>query len=100
MLRQVNTFSLWHAAFTLGLACLHLALCQAGHALWTAVAGVSTFWFFLVLPALIIWNVGLILYHVRLRAPFERTRLLYFAITLPAFLVFSNALSSGCLGFA
>ena len=62
MSKQINTFSLYQAALTLALACAHWALCDAGHEMWVVVAIASSFWFFLILPMLIIWNVGLILY--------------------------------------
>lgn|GEM_PF-6184637 len=96
MSRQLNTFSLYQAVFTLALASLHLSLCDQAHDVWTVVAIVSSFWFFLILPALIIWNVGLVLLDAFKGKPFARQRLVYFALTLPGFILFSVAISKGC----
>lgn len=96
MKQHVKLSSPYQAMFSLALASVHLLLCLVPVDLWFVVAIPSSFWFFLILPILVVFNVLHGLYELFKRRFFSREKAIYFGITVVSFLIFSWAIHQGC----
>ncbi|MEM7206336.1 MAG: hypothetical protein AAF434_00800 [Pseudomonadota bacterium] len=96
MSAQVNITSLYQAVFSILLACVHLLACYTTSELWLYVAIVSSFWFFLILPVLLLIAFCLLAYESIKNMSINRLKVIYLAISLLSYPIFVAAINSGC----
>tara|TARA_Y100000034_G_scaffold94388_1_gene114373 strand:- start:159 stop:461 length:303 start_codon:yes stop_codon:yes gene_type:complete len=96
MKKHIDTSSLLQAVFSIVLATAHMLLCYIANEYWMLVALPASFWFFLVLPVLLLINLISLIYQSIKHRTINKKIVLYFLLTLPSYFIFSLAINDGC----
>jgi len=94
---NVNIASLKQGWFSIALATTHLLFCTITNEMWVYVAIPSSFWFFLILPVLLVLNLFSFVYQLIKSRMINRNIFIYFLLSLVGIVIFSVAISKGCL---
>ncbi len=96
MKEQVNISSIAQAGFSLSLAIFYLLICSITNEFWVLVALLASFWFFLILPVLLVINIFSFIHESIKNKTVKKKTMLYFGLTLLSFLIFSLGIKNGC----
>jgi len=94
--KALNLSSLIQAYFSIALSAAHFGLCFISNEFWILVAIPSSFWFFLILPILLVINFFIFIFQSIKQKKINKDTLIYFTLSLFSFYIFSIAINNDC----
>ena len=93
---HINIISLIQAGFSIVLASLYALFCTMPSVVWIVIAIPASFWFYLILPVLLLIALVTSLYKAIRYKSFSKYTAIYFGLSLVSFFIFGYAVNTGC----